>query len=111
MDIVDRFLKLADERFKDDVEFAKAIGTKPQRVSEWRLRKSTSYKNFVAEIATVLSVTTDYLYFGKLPEYGNLAEEEVQLVQAYRKADAQAKKIVNTTLEPFGPSVAHKKAT
>ena len=65
MDIVDRIFELVDEKFKEQKDFASALGVPAPRVSEWRKRKSSSYQRCLAKIAEVLGTTTDYLLSGE----------------------------------------------
>ena len=61
MEAIERIFELVDTKFKEQKDFAAAIGVKPQRVSEWRRGISTSYQRRLPEIAVVLGVSTDYL--------------------------------------------------
>ena len=64
MDIVDRMFEIVDEKYKEQKDFAEAIGVHPTRVSEWRKRKSQSYQKRLPQIASVLGTTTEYLLTG-----------------------------------------------
>lgn len=66
LDIVDRIFGLVDEKFKEQKDFASALGVPAPRVSEWRKRKSASYQRCLVQIADVLGTTTDYLLTGTL---------------------------------------------
>lgn len=70
MDIVDRMFELVDVIYKEQQQFAKAIGVPAPRVSEWRKRKSASYskKEMLPKIAEVLNTTTEYLLTGEGPK-------------------------------------------
>lgn len=96
-------------KFKKDL--AAYLGVKPSTVSNWGSGAADSIKGYVPEISIFLDVSTDYLFFGVQPDSNNLSNEEYQILTAYRKANNQAKKIVNTTLEPFGLFFAQEKAT
>lgn len=67
-DIVDRIFELVDEKFKEQKDFASALGVPAPRVSEWRKRKSASYQRCLAKIADVLNTTTEYLLTGEGPK-------------------------------------------
>lgn len=69
MDIVDRMFALVDDQYKEQKDFAEAIGVHPTRVSEWRKRKSQSYQKRLPQIASVLGTTTEYLLTGEGPKY------------------------------------------
>lgn len=68
MDIVDRIFELVDEKFKEQKDFASALGVPAPRVSEWRKRKSASYQRCLTQIADVLDTTTEYLLTGEGPK-------------------------------------------
>lgn len=68
MDIVDRIFELVDAKFKEQKDFADAIGVPAPRVSEWRKRKSASYQRYLSKIAEALDTTTDYLVSGDGPK-------------------------------------------
>lgn len=68
MDIVDRLFSLVDQKYKEQKEFAQDLGVHPTRISEWRKRKSSSYRKYLTEIADVLNTTTEYLLTGEGPK-------------------------------------------
>lgn len=87
MDIVDRIFELVDEKFKEQKEFAGALGVPAPRVSEWRKRKSASYQRCLPQIATILGTTTEYLLTGQGPKRkeapsgsgeGTITEEDIK---------------------------------
>lgn len=65
MDTVDRIFELVDKQFKEQREFAFALGLDPTIVSRWRKRKSESYNKYLPQIAEVLGVSVDYLTTGE----------------------------------------------
>ena len=82
MDIVDRLFELADRQFREQKDFAKALGVDPTLPSRWRNRRSTSYKNRLSEIAQVLGTTVDYLVNGDAPApAGGVSESDRQILQ------------------------------
>lgn len=84
MDTVDRIFELFAQKFKNDKEFAMAIGVKPQRISEWRQRISKSYQKCLPQIAEVLGTTTEYLLTGSKPEpvdAGTLSAEDKEILR------------------------------
>lgn len=107
MDIVDLIFKKASEKFPDDKSFADAINVKPQRVSEWKLRKSASYVKRLEIISKKLETTPQWLLTGE--EHGSdqtdsldrLAPSERQIILAYRRADDRARSMMDLALEPF----------
>ena len=112
MDIIDRIFELVDKQFKEQKDFASAVGVSDDTVSNWRRRVSASCtkSKHLARIAEVLGTTTDYLNYGTRPENEHLTEEERQLLLAYRNADARAREMVKLALEPFGLSAASEEA-
>lgn len=68
MDLNDRIFELADQKYKEQKDFAAALGVTPSIVSEWRRRKSSSYRKYLSQIAMVLDTTTDYLVTGEGPK-------------------------------------------
>ena len=84
MGTIERIFELADSKFKEQKDFASAVGVKPQRVSEWRRGISTSYQKRLPIIAEVLGTTTEFLLTGKevsVPA-GEISQEDADLLQA-----------------------------
>ena len=71
MDTVDRLFELVDQKFKEQKDFAAAIGVPPSRVSEWRKRKSASFHRCLPQISVALDTTTEYLLTGEGPKNRN----------------------------------------
>lgn len=67
-DIVDRMFKLVDTKFKEQKDFAAAIGVDASHISRWRNRKSSSYRKYLPQIASILGTTTEYLLTGEGPK-------------------------------------------
>lgn len=68
MDIVDRLFELVDEMFAEQKDFAVALGIDRTLPSQWRNRKSASYRKYLSQIAEVLGTTTEYLLTGEGPK-------------------------------------------
>ncbi|WP_040663880.1 helix-turn-helix domain-containing protein [Oscillibacter ruminantium] len=68
MDIVDRIFNLVDAQYKEQRDFAAAIGTTPSMVSQWRRRKSASYSKYLPQIIETLNTTSEYLLTGDGPK-------------------------------------------
>ena len=82
MDTVDRIFELFAQKFKNDKEFAMAIGVKPQRISEWRQRISKSYQRCLPQIAEALGTTTEYLLTGaSAPAPSGLSQEDAEILR------------------------------
>lgn len=94
MEVVQRMFALIKMRGIQQKDFAELVGVSPPKVSEWKNGKSKSYTDYLAKIAEVLGVSTDYLLTGEEnsppPEgdelYGNfldLTPEEREAALAY----------------------------
>lgn len=80
MDTVDRLFELADKKFKEQKEFAAAVGVTASVVSEWRRRKSASWQKHLSKIAILLDTSTEYLLNGSHafdPANLSLEDEEI----------------------------------
>lgn len=79
MDAVDRLFALVDAQYKEQKDFAAAIGVAPQLVSAWRKRSSKSYTKYLSKITGDLGTTAEYILTGKenspAPEGTGLAQE------------------------------------
>lgn len=67
MDAVDRIFELVPQKYREQKDFAAAIGEPASRVSEWKNRKSASYVKCIAKIAEALDTSVEYLLSGKDP--------------------------------------------
>ena len=67
MDAVDRIFEKVKEKYVEQKDFAKDIGTSPSKVSEWKRRKSASYVKYIDKIAEALDTSVEYLLSGKEP--------------------------------------------
>ena len=81
MDIVDRIFDLVDQKYKEQKDFAADIGVDPARISEWRNRKSKSYRSRLDTIAAVLGTTSDYLLNGSRPDPLALPPEDAEILR------------------------------
>lgn len=80
MDQIDRLFALVGERFKEQKDFADAIGVSPSKVSEWKKRKAKSYTKYLPQITAALGTTAEYILTGKeekspAPEGAGLTQE------------------------------------
>ena len=75
MDTVDRISDLVDQQYKEQRDFARAIGVTPSIVSEWRRRKSASFHKRLPQIAATLGTTAEYLLTGQEPVSAATAPE------------------------------------
>ena len=75
MDTVDRIFDLVNQQYKEQRDFARAIGVTPSIVSEWRRRKSASFHKRLPQIAATLGTTAEYLLTGQEPVSAATAPE------------------------------------
>ena len=68
MDTAKRIFELVDSQFKEQKEFATAIGVSDKIVSQWRVGTTRSYRSRIATIAEALGTTTEYLLTGNGPK-------------------------------------------
>ena len=82
MEIVDRIFELADQRFKEQKDFASALGVAVSVVSAWKNKKSQSYMKRVDLIAEVLETSVEYLLTGaSAPAPSGLSEEDAEILR------------------------------
>ena len=81
MNTVERLFELADRQFKEQKDFAAAIGVPPSIVSEWRRGKSASYQKRLADIAQTLGTTVDYLVNGEPADPTDVSESDRRILQ------------------------------
>ena len=74
-DIVDRMFELVDKKFKEQKDFAAAIGVDASHISRWRNRKSSSYVKRLEKISHVLGTTPQYLLSGGKSEEDATSKE------------------------------------
>ncbi|MBC5747083.1 hypothetical protein H8Z78_04340 [Dysosmobacter sp. NSJ-60] len=68
MDTATRIFELVDRQFKEQKEFAAAIGVSDKIVSQWRVGTTRSYRSRIAIIAEVLGTSAEYLLTGTGPK-------------------------------------------
>lgn len=74
MDTAKRIFELVDNQFKEQKEFAAAIGVSDKIVSQWRVGTTRSYRTRIATIAEALGTTAEYLLTGNGPKYRGQGE-------------------------------------
>ena len=105
MDIVDRIFELADKKYQEQRDFAHALNIAPQRVSEWRRRKSESYMKRLPQIAELLGTSVEYLITGEekkpAPTNGDgLSPVKRELLEAVDGlSDEQCRKLLGIIVE------------
>lgn len=79
-----RIFSLADEKFKEQKDFANAIEKTPSMVSQWRMGITKSYQKHLPQIAKALGTTTEYLLTGSKPDpvsAGTLSAEDQEILR------------------------------
>jgi transcriptional regulator with XRE-family HTH domain len=113
MEVSERIFELVDTQFKEQREFASAIGVSASMVSAWRSGVSKSYMPRITQIAQILGTTVGYLLGeeDKPPTQEDwISATEYQLIAAYRQADERAKQMVSLALEPWKKTEASGEA-
>ena len=93
VDIVDRIFELVDEKFKEQKDFASALGVPAPRVSEWRKRKSASYQRCLTQISDVLNTTTEYLLTGEGPKKRGIPRNAVIKISGRHQISESARDV------------------
>ena len=65
MDTVSRIFELVGKQFREQQDFAKELGIASNIVSNWRCGRSSTYRKYLPEIASVLGVSVEYLLTGE----------------------------------------------
>lgn len=101
MDIVDRIFELANKKYQEQRDFAHALNIAPQRVSEWRRRKSESYMKRLPQIADVLGTSVEYLLTGdeKKPADQPANGREAEFVQLFGRLTPEQQSLVLAQLK------------
>lgn len=68
MGTAERIFDLVDAKYKEQRDFAKAIGVSASVVSQWRMGITKSYTRRLPQIAEALGTTTEYLLTGNGPK-------------------------------------------
>ena len=79
MDIADRLFALVDAKYKEQKDFANAIGVSAKTVSTWKSKTSKSFTKYLPQISAALGTTAEYILTGQEksppPEEGGLTQE------------------------------------
>ena len=67
MQPVERIFELVDAKFKEQQDFAAAVGVSSDTASNWRRGVSKSYNKYLPKIAEVLDTSSEYLLTGVRP--------------------------------------------
>ena len=107
MDTVSRIFELVDRQFREQRDFAKAIGVSSTIVSNWRCGRSGTYTKNLPVIASVLGTSVEYLLTGEeqksaLPvltdeeSVANLIDQLTpqQLTEVIERANARLRQLI-----------------
>mgnify|MGYP000702336447 CR=1 FL=1 len=75
MGTAERIFDLVDAKYKEQRDFAKAIGVSASMVSQWRMGITKSYTRRLPQIAEALNTTTEYLLTGNGPKQKRAVSE------------------------------------
>ena len=89
MDTAKRIFELVDSQFKEQKEFAAAIGVSDKIVSQWRVGTTRSYRNRITTIADALGTTTEYLLTGNGPKKRAVSNLDTTLPKGTEPIDPQ----------------------
>lgn len=81
---INRIFELADQKYKEQRDFAKDLGIAASVVSAWRTGKSASYNKYLPQIAEVLGTTVEYLLTGNAPQPAvpaELSDEDAEILR------------------------------
>lgn len=100
--VVKNILELLGRERGSKSRFCKSLNLSLSIIGDWKSGKTLSYEKHLPEIADYFGVTIDYL-LGREPaqehKENNLNDQEIELVQNYRRADPSIKKAINKLLD------------
>lgn len=73
----------------------------PQSISNYELGLRDLDSSSICKLCDIFGCTADYLLGRSSLPTAELSEEEIRLLQAYRRGDDRAKDMVKLALEPF----------
>lgn len=89
MGTAERIFELVDAIYKEQRDFAKAIGVSASMVSQWRMGITKSYTRRLPEIADALGTTTEYLLTGNGPKKRAVSNLDTTLPKGAEPIDPQ----------------------
>ena len=93
-DTLIRILELMQEKEISETEIQRLIGVPKGSFSNWKRNSGHSYYRYVDVIADRLGVTIDYLIRGHETFNGAMTEEEVEVLNNYRRLTPKGKKVI-----------------
>ena len=108
MDIIDRIFILVDKNFREQKDFANAMGVHPSRASEWRKRKSTSYQKYLPKIAEVLGTNVQWLVTGegeknRQPAFPKESGSSEEFAKLFVKLTPENQKLIIAAMQGMQP--------
>ena len=92
--IRERVLTLIESDFESDAAFERAMGLRAKTVSNWRLGRSASFMNILPMLCERLHLNAgEILDIPLSGESSELSEEEMELLNAYRRSNVLPKKM------------------
>ncbi|MBQ8688845.1 MAG: hypothetical protein IJ515_00595 [Clostridia bacterium] len=89
-----RVLALIDSEFESDAAFERAMGLADKTVNNWRRGRSASYMKMLPRLAEELNIGVSEILDMPLKKDGaELSEDEVRLLQLYRKTRTMPKEL------------------
>lgn len=96
MDTVDKIFKLLKEKGISEKKFSDDLSLGKDKLSQWKMGKTNSYKDYIVEIADYFGVTIDYLLRDneENKNTANLSEDEQEVIDVYRTLSKPEKTII-----------------
>ena len=100
MSTYERINLLCKENHITGKEIGEKLGLKKSPLTDWKNNKSKPTIDQIRTICEIFAVSADYILFGKDND-DNLTEEENEIIQAYKRADARTQEIIKLSLQPY----------
>ena len=92
--IRERILSLIDAEFESDAAFERALGLADKTVNNWRRGRSASYMRMLPQLSEVFKVNVgELLDMPVRSDTSELSEDELRLLQVYRKSRTMSPKL------------------
>lgn len=100
MELYERIYNLCKTQKITGKELGEKLGLKKSPLTDWKNKKANPTVEQIIKMCDIFAVNSEYLLFGK-SSVEKLTKEEIELIQAYRIANANAKEIIHVTLKPY----------
>lgn len=96
MDTVEKIFELLKQKGISEKKFSHDLNLGKDKLSQWKMGKTTSYKDYIVEIADYFGVTTDYLLRDneKNKNTANLSEDEQEVIDVYQTLSKREKTMI-----------------